>query len=210
MILSFISQKGGVGKSSLARLVAVEMAGASWNLKICDLDPAQGTSTRWKARRDRANIMPDIEVQKFRNVNRALGEASRFDLLILDGPAHAEKSGITMAKASDLVILPTSHSVDDMEPQIETAFELEKAGTPADKIRFVFCRSKGSEFEDRDARDYLRGARVHALPGALGELQSIRQAHASGRTAAETSHPGVRKNARAVAMEIIKALGAAQ
>ena len=46
-----ISQKGGVGKSSIARLIAREYAVAGWDVKIADLDIAQATSTNWKQRR---------------------------------------------------------------------------------------------------------------------------------------------------------------
>src|SRR5258708_7733829 len=103
MIVSLISQKGGVGKSALARLLAVEFTKVGWSVKIADLDTAQGTTTRWKARRDQAGVQPEIAVEKFRTVDRALREAERFDLLILDGPAHAEQGGLVMARASDLV-----------------------------------------------------------------------------------------------------------
>ena len=104
MILSLISQKGGVGKSAVARLLAVEFTKAGWSVKIADLDPAQGTSAKWKARRDRAGIQPEIAVEKFRTLDRALKEADRFDLVILDGPAHAEQGGRIMARESDLVL----------------------------------------------------------------------------------------------------------
>lgn len=93
MIISLISQKGGVGKSALARLLAVEVTKAGWTAKIADLDPAQGTSTKWKVRRDSAGLQPDVAVEKFRTVDRALKEADHYDLLILDGPAHAEQGG---------------------------------------------------------------------------------------------------------------------
>ena len=65
MILSLLSQKGGVGKSALARLIGVEFAKAGWRVKIADLDTAQGTATKWKARRDRAGLQPDIAVRNF-------------------------------------------------------------------------------------------------------------------------------------------------
>lgn len=142
MIISLISQKGGVGKSALARLLAVEVTKAGWTAKIADLDPAQGTSTKWKARRDSAGLQPDVAVEKFRTVDRALKEADRYDLLILDGPAHAEQGGKVMARASDLVVMPTGYSLDDMEPQIEAAYELEEAGIDPASILFVFCRAK--------------------------------------------------------------------
>src|SRR6476660_1106558 len=147
MIASLVSQKGGVGKSALARVLAVEFSKAGWSVKIADLDTAQGTATKWKARRDRAGLQPDIAVEKFRTVERALQEAVRFDLLILDGPAHAEKGGLVMARHSDLVLMPTGYSLDDMEAQVEAAYELETAGIPSDRVWFVFCRAVGSEAE---------------------------------------------------------------
>lgn len=206
MILALISQKGGVGKSTLARLFAVEMARVGWRVKIADLDPAQGTSTKWKLRRDAGEVAPDVDVQKYRDVPRALKDAAAFDLFILDGPAHAERGGVLMAKAADLVLIPSGFSIDDMEPQVEAAYALESEGVSPDRIRFAFCRAKASEAEERAARDYLRRAGQTPLPFALRELPSIRQAHASGRAASETPHPRVNESAVQVAQEIAKAM----
>lgn len=206
MIISLISQKGGVGKSTLARLLAVEIAKINWQVKIADLDPAQGTATKWKARRDVSGIQPDIAVEKFRSVDRAIKEAEHFDLLILDGPAHAEKGGKLMAQASDLILIPTGYSLDDMEPQIEAAYELEDVGIPPEKILFVFCRAKGSISEDRAARNYLRKARLAFLDPVLPELASIRQAHAEGKGASEVPFPKVQDKAIDVAQQIVNKL----
>jgi len=206
MIISLISQKGGVGKSALARLLAVEIVKAGWSAKIADLDPAQGTSTKWKARRDVAGFLPDIAVEKFRTVDRALKDAELFDLMILDGPAHAEQGGRQMAKASDLVILPTGYSLDDMEPQVEAAYELEESGVHADRILFVFCRAKGSEAEDRAARKYMQKARMNVIAPVFPELASIRQGHAEGRAASEVPFPKVKEKVIDVAQAIVDRL----
>lgn len=206
MIISLISQKGGVGKSTLARLLAVEIAKAGWRVKIADLDPAQGTATKWKARRDVAGFQPDVAVEKFRTVERAIKEAEHFDLMILDGPAHAEKGGKVMAQASDLILIPTGYSLDDMEPQIEAAYELEEAGIASEKILFVFCRAKGSDSEDAAARSYLRKARLTPLDPVLPELASIRQGHAEGRAASEVPFPKVQEKAIDVAQQIVDQL----
>lgn len=203
MIISLISQKGGVGKSTLARLLAVEIAKANWRVKIADLDPAQGTATKWKARRDVSGLQPDVAVEKFRTVERAIRDAEHFDLMILDGPAHAEKGGRVMAQASDLIVIPTGYSLDDMEPQIEAAYELEDAGIVSEKILFVFCRAKGSDAEDMAARNYLRKARLTALNSVLPELASIRQGHAEGRAASEVPFPKVQQKAVDVAQQVV-------
>ena len=206
MIISLISQKGGVGKSALARLLAVEIAKTGWSTKIADLDPAQGTSTKWKARRDLAGFQPDIAVEKFRTVERALKEAGRYDLMILDGPAHAEQGGRAMAKASNLVFMPTGYSLDDMEPQVEAAYELEEAGIDPARILFVFCRAKGSDAEDKAARGYLRKARMTVLEPVFPELASIRQGHAEGRAASEVPFPKVQEKVIEVAQEVVDQL----
>lgn len=206
MIISLISQKGGVGKSALARLLAVEIAKTGWSTKIADLDPAQGTSTKWKARRDLAGFQPDIAVEKFRTVERALKEAGRYDLMILDGPAHAEQGGRAMAKASNLVLMPTGYSLDDMEPQVEAAYELEDAGIDPARILFVFCRAKGSDAEDKAARGYLRKARMNVLGPVFPELASIRQGHAEGRAASEVPFPKVQEKVIEVAQEVVDQL----
>lgn len=202
MILSMISQKGGVGKSTLARILAVEFTRASWSVKIADLDPAQGTSTKWGLRRDQNDINPEITVSKYRDAARAIKDAEQFDLLMMDGPAHSERSGLVMAAASDLVLIPTGYSLDDLEPQIQLAYDLEAAKVDPAKIRIVFCRTRGSDKEDATARDYVRRARLLALNCAVRELPSVRQAHAMGKAACETGYKNIDDEARALAMEV--------
>ena len=205
-ILSLISQKGGVGKSTLARLMAVEMARAGWRVLIADLDAAQGTSTLWHHRRTSAAVEPDVAVMRFRSVDRALQEAARYDLTILDGPAHAERGGITMALASALVILPTGYSLDDLEPQARVAYELADAGVEPERIRLAIGRARGSMTEAQGVRTYIKRAGLTAFTLELREMPSIRQAHTLGRAASETSFPMLNEEARAVAAEIAAAM----
>jgi MinD-like ATPase involved in chromosome partitioning or flagellar assembly len=40
LLIGVVSQKGGVGKSTLCHLIAREYAAGSWNVKIADLDPS--------------------------------------------------------------------------------------------------------------------------------------------------------------------------
>ena len=54
--IGVISQKGGVGKSTTARLIAVNSAMAELDTKIIDLDIQQGTCTAWNSRRMQNNI----------------------------------------------------------------------------------------------------------------------------------------------------------
>ena len=202
MIISLISQKGGVGKSALSRLIAVEYAKAGWFVKIGDLDTGQGSTAKWKARRDQHGIEPEIPVEKYATVERAIKDAEHYDLMVLDGPAFAERRGLSMARVSELVIMPTGYSLDDMEPQIETAYELEDSGINPAQIVFVFCRTEGSASEDAAARAYLRKARVNILDPVFLERPSIRQAHNMGKAASEVSFPSIKSKILPLAQAI--------
>ena len=202
MIISLISQKGGVGKSALSRLIAVEYAKAGWSVKIGDLDTGQGSTAKWKARRDQHGIEPEIPVEKYATVERAIKDAEHYDLMVLDGPAFAERRGLSMAKVSELIIMPTGYSLDDMEPQIETAYELEDNGVDSDHIVFVFCRTEGSVSEDAAARAYLKKARVNILDPVFLERPSIRQAHNMGKAASEVSFPSIKSKILPLAQAI--------
>ena len=114
LIIAMVSQKGGTGKSTLARLVAREYAQAKWSVKIADLDISQGTSFNWQSRRLQNGVEPVIAVERFGNVEQAMKVAPHVDLLILDGPPHSTAGTLRIAQASDLVILPTGLSLDDM------------------------------------------------------------------------------------------------
>ena len=79
MIISLISQKGGVGKSALARLLAVEVARAGWSGEDC----RSGSRPRHldqmeSAARPSPSLHPEIAVEKFRTVDRAIKEAGAF------------------------------------------------------------------------------------------------------------------------------------
>lgn len=202
MIISLISQKGGVGKSALARLIAVEYANAGWEVKIGDLDRNQGSTTSWKTRRDQNRIEPEIAVEKYATVERAVRDSAQYDLMILDGPAFAEAGGKTMAENSDLVIMPTNFGLDDLEPQVQTAYDLEALGVDPSKIIFVFTLIDGSDSEEKAARDYLRRAGLKAIKPTFPKRPSIRQAHNMGQAASEVGHHSLKTKSLDVAQAI--------
>lgn len=205
-ILGFISQKGGVGKSTLARLVAREYAAAGWNVKIADLDPGQGTSFKWHNRRLQSKVEPDIAVERFRTVEKALPFAEHYDLFIFDGPAHSNVGTLAIARASNLVVLPTGLSVDDMEPAVLLAHELAGQGISGDKIVFAFCRVGESETELAESQSYVTKAGYVSLSAALPERTAYRRATDEGKALTECSFTTLKKKADDMAQSIMDRL----
>jgi chromosome partitioning protein len=202
-IIGIVSQKGGVGKSTIARLLAREYAQAGWNAKIADLDVAQGTSFNWQARRLRNDVTPAVAVERFGTVEQALRVADHYDLLILDGPPHSTAGTLRIAQASDIVILPSGLALDDLEPSVVLAQELVQKGVSGAKLTIAFCRVGDSEAELSEARGYVSQAGFHTITEAMPERVAYRRAFDQGRSATETPFASLNEKADAVAQSII-------
>lgn len=203
VMIGLVSQKGGVGKSTISRLVAREYAAAGWTVKIVDLDISQGTNTDWKQRREQNALQPEVAVEPFRTVAQAMKVASLYDLMVFDGPPHSMAGTLEIARASDVVVLPTGLSLDDLKPTILLAHELVDAGISADKLAVGLCRVGDRENEIEEARGYARKAGYRTLNGALPEKTAYRRASDEGRAASEVTFPTLRVKAEELAQSII-------
>ncbi|MSP49949.1 MAG: hypothetical protein EXQ95_11580 [Alphaproteobacteria bacterium] len=208
LLVGVVSQKGGVGKSTIARMVAREYARAGWRVKIADLDIAQGTSFNWQARRLQSKTTPDVPVERFGTLALALKVASHYDMLVFDGPPHATEGTLAIANNSQLTILPTGLALDDLEPQVLLAHELVRRGVPAARLAFVLVRVGDSDVELNDARTYLGRAGYHVLPGYLPEKVGYRRASDEGRAATETRFPSLNQRADELAQAVVDRLSA--
>jgi chromosome partitioning protein len=206
VVVAFVSQKGGVGKSTLARALAREAAAGGLSVKVADMDVQQGTLVNWQRRRLAAGREPSVSVESFRNAGSALNGRDSFDLLVLDGPARASSATLEIAKASDLVVQPTGASLDDLEPAVLTFHELVREGISREKLLFALCRMQ-TEAEVRDCRSYLTEARYAILEGFLPERPAYRAVQNVGFAVTEIRYLSLRKQAEALVQGIVDRIG---
>lgn len=201
-VIAFLSQKGGVGKSTLARALAREAAVGGLQVKVADLDPDQGTLIDWHRVRVNKAIVPAISVELFRTAAEALVAADRYDLLIIDGPAKASTSTLEIARKADLIVQPTGSSGDDLKPAIRVFHGLVKEGIPKDRLTFALNRI-GTESEAALARAYIDEAGYTTLPGYLPERPAYRQAQTDGYAVTETRFQGLKERADSLIQGLI-------
>jgi len=205
--IAVLSQKGGVGKSTLARCIAVEYANHDWSVKIADMDLKQRTVTAWNAVRMDNEFEPAVEVQGFASVKDVLKQEANYDLIVFDGAGQADIQTLKIAQASDFIILPTGVSTDDLVPQVKLAHEFIKKGIERKRIGFSLSRVGGSERELTDAKEYI-GVAGYKFLGRIDERTSITQAHDMGKAANETKYPTVNKVVDEVLQGIIDSIEA--
>lgn len=202
-IIGMVSQKGGVGKSTLARMMAREFVAGGLAAKIADLDTQQQTCTHWAGRRAESRVTPELQVQSFASVKTALEDATRFDAMILDGKPNASEQTSEIAKAADLVVIPTGQTVDDLHPGVVLAHSLRKKGISADKIAFAMFKTTGSERENAAARQYLSEAGYMVLDGEVGVSTAYGSASDAGKAITETSFRSLNDRAAKLAQSVI-------
>lgn len=201
-VVAFVSQKGGVGKSTLARALAREIAAGGLKVKVADLDVQQGTSVDWHRTRLAAGIEPIVSVESFATAGQALKTADQYDVLVIDGPARTSQATLDIAQASNLVIQPTGASLDDLRPAVREFHALVKAGVPIRRLAFALNRI-GTEAEEAEARSYLEEAGYDVLAGSLVERPAYRQTQNAGHAVTEIRYQTLKDRADALMQSLI-------
>ena len=112
-VVAIISQKGGVGKSTLAVHLATEATSQGQRVLLLDLDP-QGSNMEWASRR--GDLPPDVSganpASIGKEIERATGDG--FDLVIVDTAPHADHAALQAARAADIIAIPCRPSTFDI------------------------------------------------------------------------------------------------
>lgn len=204
-VIGVISQKGGVGKSTLSRAIARESSASGMMTKIADLDTQQGTSVNWNIRRMDKNILPIVSVESFKTADQAIKGRNQYELLIIDGPARASKGTLEIAQNSDLIIQPTGASLDDLDPAVLLFHELVKNGISKKKLVFALCRV-GTECEEQECRNYIEKSGYDVLEGCLFEKPAYRQAQNMGFSISETKYSTLNEKSDKLIQSIVERL----
>jgi len=202
LIISCLSQKGGVGKSTITRLIARTYAAANWKVKIADINTKQKTSVDWAALRLEQGIEPEIAAEAFNSVKVALKQT--YDLMVFDGRPDSDTSTLDCARESHLIVIPTGATLDDLRPQVLFAHELQSRGITNNKILFVLNKTPESLVAVQDAAHYIRSAGYAVVSLDLPMKVGYQNAQNTGRAASETSFPSLNERADSVAAEIVR------
>lgn len=135
--------KGGVGKTTVAMMIADGLQRNGYQVLVVDMDP-QGSATAWESKSVEAYASFPVRVEQIYGLSNAK-EFARWiekrtegiDFLILDTPPRKDATELKIALyISDMVIVPfvphtaTSDALEKLEPIFEQASE--DRGDPLD------------------------------------------------------------------------------
>jgi len=197
LVASFVGQKGGVGKSALARVLAVAAARLAKNVLIADFDLEQLTCVEWSAARLRLGQLPEVEARAFKSMKKLRKTVDGFDLVVVDTRGLADELTDDVSKESDIVFLPTGTSMDDLRPTLGLARKISRKTTP-EKIILILSKIGRSERQVEEARAKIESAGFSVLEPVWPQRDGLQAELDSGRAGSEVSNPHLRHSAEAI------------
>ena len=198
-IIAFISQKGGVGKSTLSQALATETRKKKLKTLLADCDHQQASSYQW------SKIQGKIPCQVFNSVKEVWPLAKQYDLIVIDAPARTSQATQEIAEKADLIIQPTGASRLDLVPAVKEFHALKEAKIDKKKLLFVLTRLS-TQSEAEAAQEYLKISGYHYSPIVLYEKASYRQAQNEGKSITETRYKSLKKQAQQLINSFLKYL----
>lgn len=203
LVIACLSQKGGVGKSTLARLIATTYCQAGWKVKIADFNVKQKTCLDWSLLRERQNIAPLVPAEAYNDPVRALKDNEDHDMIVFDGKPDSDTQTIRIAQESDVVIIPTGVSADDLVPQVRFAQELKQRGIHTKKILFVINKATESNLAIEDARNFIEAAGFENSRLPIYMKTAYINAQNTGRCISETEFATLNARSTSLAQDIV-------
>ncbi len=207
LVITIAQRKGGAGKTTLAAQLAVTWVRQGARVAVLDIDP-QGSLAAWVDLR-RARLGPGAigfdfaALPGWRAAQWIEDRARGADLVVIDGPPHAETETRIAVRAAELVLIPVQPSPLDLWA---TEATLKMAGDERRRPLVVLNRvPPRSGLTDRIAADLAamgapiaatrignRVALVRAMASGLGVVESAGTSRAANEIAglADEVHSG--------------------
>ena len=170
------ARKGGAGKTTLTRNLAVAAGEDGLRVLCLDLDPQASLRGWWERREADSPFMLDRDPQPSEIPASLAAVGDQFDLCIIDTPpTRAEWLNEALVNA-DLVLIPVRPSPDDLRAVGNTLAGVSRARIP---FAFVMSQTPRARITDEAARVLEQHGRVapvninhrvvYAETGATGE-----------------------------------------
>ena len=190
MIVAFLNQKGGVGKTTLALHLAGAWSARGRRVLVVDADP-QASALDWADQRLREGLPRLFGVLGLarETLHKELPDLARdTDHLIIDGPPRVAGIARSALLAADLVLIPAQPSPFDGWASSEMLRLLDEARIfrPELRARMLLNRCAARTVIAREIAEALADQDPPMLASRVGQRVAFADAARTGRLASES------------------------
>jgi len=180
MIISFVNQKGGVGKTTSAINVAASLKRRNYNVVLIDADP-QGSASYWHAVENN-NAFEILHRPEPLSRSDIEDLAQNYDFLVIDAPPALGDITRSILAVADLSIIPLSPSSLDIWSCKGTLKIIDEAlvENPDLDVKLLINRKIPGTRVGREARDSLSIFNMDLLDTELCQRVAYIDAMTSG------------------------------
>ena len=180
MIISFVNQKGGVGKTTSAINIAASLKRRNYKIGFVDADP-QGSATHWHAVEDN-NAFEVLHHPEPISKSEITELSQNYDYLVIDAPPAFGDITKSILAVTDLSIIPLSPSSLDIwscRGTLEMVDEAREENPDLD-VKLLINRKIPGTRVGREARDSLGVFDMEILGSELCQRVAYIDAMTSG------------------------------
>src|SRR3954454_14039122 len=181
--IALVSQKGGVGKTTLAINLAAAAQRDGLQVVIADTDPQQSTYEWYRGRREQ-HPLPYVAQVFSKSIGDVIEKAKRngADLLVIDTSPNSTEDSLAIAECADLLIVPCAPSFIDLRALKRTEKIIQLSAKPAHAV-LNLCPPVGDDAEQAEQALGKLGYRV--CPHRIVNRAAARRAYALDQSVLE-------------------------
>ena len=138
MIIGVLSQKGGVGKTTLSLNLASHYVATGLRVLLVDADP-QGSALTWSSARSVTPLFPVVGMAKPTLHKDLPSIAADYDVTIIDGAPRVNNLGRAAILASNFVLIPVQPSPFDVWAADDTVQLVQEAEQFKETLKAAFA-----------------------------------------------------------------------
>lgn len=114
MVISITNLKGGVGKTTIATNIAVDLKHRGYEVCIVDTDLGQQSSMEWGGNREESLPVVPVFGIAIKQLNKEVAELSKkYQIVVIDGTPQLSELADRTILASDILLIPLTPSIYD-------------------------------------------------------------------------------------------------